>query len=139
AVVARVDRPDNCLRIRSGPSMSDNVIGCAAMGQTLNLTGAFSKDGRWAQLDNNGWVYFHQLRTDLMPPKHARSMTSGRRSSRSWERAAGAGSGSYYSEGAYMPYTYYYGSPYYSTYRPGFGNLFPPLNLPPLPSLPFLP
>jgi uncharacterized protein YgiM (DUF1202 family) len=32
ATVVGVDQPDNCLRIRSGPGNSYDVIGCANMG-----------------------------------------------------------------------------------------------------------
>ncbi len=35
--VVQVDQPDNCLRIRSGPGNSYDVIGCAPMGAQLNL------------------------------------------------------------------------------------------------------
>lgn len=69
AVVTGIDRPENCLRIRRGPSTSYDVIGCAADGETLNLTGVFSSDGRWAQLDNNGWVFAGQIKTDVKPPR----------------------------------------------------------------------
>jgi len=68
-VVVRVDQPENCLRIRSGPSTAYSLIGCAKMGEKLRLTGVFSGDGRWAQLDNNGWVYVSQIATDLKPPR----------------------------------------------------------------------
>lgn len=85
AVVVRVDRPDNCLRIRSEASASADVIGCASSGEKLRLTGVFSRDGRWAQLDNNGWVFFDQLQTDVRPESTA--------SEGSWERPAAKGDG----------------------------------------------
>ena len=108
AVVARVDRPDNCLRIRSGPSGSDKMIRCAATGTQLKLTGVFSRDGRWAQLDDNGWVFFSQLKTSVKPPASV--------ASHSWKGQAGSGfhrRGGFYG-GYYWPYRYgyYYGSPY---------------------------
>lgn|GEM_PF-1169881 len=68
-VVISVDRPENCLRIRRGPSVAYEIIGCAGFGERLRLTGVFSSDNRWAQLDNNGWVLLSQIRTDLKPPR----------------------------------------------------------------------
>jgi hypothetical protein len=68
-VVISVDRPENCLRVRRGPSTSYDIIGCAGFGDKLNLTGVFSSDNRWAQLDNNGWVVLSQIKTDLRPPQ----------------------------------------------------------------------
>jgi uncharacterized protein YraI len=66
--VVRVDQPDNCLRIRSGPGDSYDVIGCAPMGAQLNLTGAWTSN-EWAQLAGKGWVYGPQIQTDLRPPQ----------------------------------------------------------------------
>ena len=68
--VVQVDQPDNCLRIRSGPGNSYDVIGCAPMGAQLNLTGAWSSN-EWAQLAGKGWVYGPQIETDLRPPRTA--------------------------------------------------------------------
>ncbi len=68
--VVRVDQPDNCLRIRSGPGNSYDVIGCAPMEAQLNLTGAWSSN-EWAQLAGKGWVYGPQIETDLRPPRTA--------------------------------------------------------------------
>jgi uncharacterized protein YraI len=68
--VVRVDEPDNCLRIRSGPGNSYDVIGCAPMGAQLNLTGAWSSN-EWAQLAGKGWVYGPQIQTHLRPPQTA--------------------------------------------------------------------
>ena len=67
ATVVAVDQPENCLRIRSGPGSSYDVIGCAAVGQQLNLTGVWASND-WAQLADNGWVYGPQIQTDLRPP-----------------------------------------------------------------------
>jgi uncharacterized protein YraI len=67
ATVIAVDQPENCLRIRSGPGSSYDVIGCAAIGQQLNLTGVWTSN-EWAQLAGNGWVYGPQIQTDLRPP-----------------------------------------------------------------------
>jgi uncharacterized protein YraI len=66
--VVRVDEPDNCLRIRSGPGSSYDVIGCAPIGAQLNLTGAWTSN-EWAQLAGKGWVYGPQIQTDLRPPQ----------------------------------------------------------------------
>jgi hypothetical protein len=74
-VVISVDRPENCLRIRRGPSPSYEIIGCVGFGEKLRLTGVFSSDNRWAQLDNNGWVLLSQIRTDLKPPGPVVSQT----------------------------------------------------------------
>lgn len=70
AVVVGVDQPDNCLRIRSGPGSSYEVIGCAPLGQELNITGVWTSNN-WAQLSDNGWVYGPQIQTDLRPPEGA--------------------------------------------------------------------
>ncbi len=72
ATVIGVDQPDNCLRIRSGPGNSYEVIGCAEMGQQLNITGVWTSND-WAQLADNGWVYGPQIQTDLRPPQAALS------------------------------------------------------------------
>jgi len=72
ATVISVDQPDNCLRIRSGPGNTYEVIGCAEMGQQLNITGVWASND-WAQLTDNGWVYGPQIQTDLRPPAAAYS------------------------------------------------------------------
>ena len=74
ATVIGVDQPENCLRIWSGPGVSYDVIGCANMGQELNITGVWTSNG-WAQLADNGWVYGSQIQTDLSPPQTAFSET----------------------------------------------------------------
>lgn len=72
ATVIGVDQPENCLRIRSGPGSSYDVIGCANMGDQLNITGVWTSND-WAQLTDNGWVYGPQIETDLRPPRTAYS------------------------------------------------------------------
>lgn len=67
ATVIGVDQPGNCLRIRSGPGSAYDVIGCANMGQQLNITGVWTSND-WAQTADNGWVYGQQIQTDLRPP-----------------------------------------------------------------------
>jgi hypothetical protein len=117
ATVARVDRSGNCLRVRSDPSASSKEIACVAKGEKVHLTGLFSKDGRWAQLDNQGWVFFNRLSTDVKPPQTA-SM------GKSWERSAGTGTGKH-STGrhhyrgthcCYPGYYYYFYPGYYGWY-----------------------
>jgi uncharacterized protein YraI len=103
-VVVSVDQPENCLRIRGGPGSNFPMIGCATRGQKLQLTGVFSSDGRWAQLQNKGWVYLSQIQTDLVPP---RSVASSRRPPRGyssegpWRGPAGS---SYYNFEEPEPY-----------------------------------
>jgi hypothetical protein len=147
AVVVSVDRPENCLRVRSGPSKNREVVGCLTSGQTLHLTGVFSKDGRWAQTDDNTWVYFRQVRSDLAPPKHA--VASRSRAPReepeevwTWEEPATAGAGFREApqmyDSYYETYTYPSGSGYV---LPGAAYSYParPRLLPPLPPPPALP
>ena len=67
ATVIGVDQPENCLRIRSGPGSEYDIVGCAALGQQLNITGVWTSND-WAQLADNGWVYGPQIQTDLRPP-----------------------------------------------------------------------
>jgi uncharacterized protein YraI len=72
ATVIGVDQPDNCLRIRSGPGNSYDILGCSIMGQELNITGIWTSND-WAQLADKGWVYGPQIQTDLRPPPAAYS------------------------------------------------------------------
>ncbi len=72
ATVVGVDQPENCLRIRSGPGGYYDVIGCANIGDQLNITGVWTSND-WAQLADNGWVYGPQIETDLRPPRTAYS------------------------------------------------------------------
>lgn len=67
AVVIGVDQPDDCLRVRSGPSSGYAVVGCVAPGQKLRLTGLWSENN-WAQIDRPamGWVYAPQISTSLV-------------------------------------------------------------------------
>ncbi|MBI5570101.1 MAG: hypothetical protein HY914_09160 [Desulfomonile tiedjei] len=67
ATVVGVDPPENCLRIRRGPSSAYEVVGCAKLGDKVRLTGVFSGDNRWAQLTDNGWVFSCQIKTDFKP------------------------------------------------------------------------
>lgn len=72
ATVIRVDQPDNCLRVRSGPGGEYEVIGCAPLGEQLNITGVWTSNN-WAQTADNGWVYGPQIQTDLRPSPAAYS------------------------------------------------------------------
>lgn len=110
AVVVRVDQPDNCLRIRRGPSTAYEQIGCAAFGKKLRLTGVFSNDNRWAQLDNNGWVFAGQIMTNVKPPggggTAARSSRSRYSQSTEWEEPTDP-----FSDDVFSPS--YWGTSYY--------------------------
>jgi len=72
ATVVGVDQPEKCLRIRSGPGKSYEIIGCAKEGDKLNITGVWTSNN-WAQLSSKGWVYGPQISTDARPPKEAYS------------------------------------------------------------------
>jgi hypothetical protein len=61
ATVTGVDQPDGCLRIRQESSSSSEIIGCAKMGDMLQLSGNYSRDGRWAELVDKSWVYAAQI------------------------------------------------------------------------------
>jgi hypothetical protein len=93
-VVKNVDnKSGNCLSVRSGPADSEKEVACIPKGEKVQLSGVFSEDRRWAQLDDGGWVPFKRIRTDVHAPK---AMKSGRGSSSSrdsWRGPAGAGSG----------------------------------------------
>ena len=69
AIVASVDYPDGCLRIRSGPSTSFPKVGCAPLGSRLELTGIWSQSG-WAQVAGPvpGWVTASQISSSIKPP-----------------------------------------------------------------------
>jgi hypothetical protein len=68
AVVVGVDSPEGCLRIRTGPSTSAPIIGCAELGSRLRLTGVWSD--RWAEIARpiRGWVYGPQIQGPAVPP-----------------------------------------------------------------------
>jgi uncharacterized protein YraI len=64
--VVSVDRPEMCLRIRSGPGIDYDVLGCARMGERLRLTGYWSSNA-WVEIEGPvpGWVSASQIRTDI--------------------------------------------------------------------------
>lgn len=113
ATIARVDRSGNCLHVYTDPSVSSKDIACLAKKERIHLTGMFSKDRRWAQLDNQGWVLFRDLKTDVKVPRLSAM-------ERSWGRSAGTGQGApstgqNHHRGARYCYPGYY-YPYYPGY-----------------------
>ncbi len=67
AIVARVNRSSKCLPVHSQPSPFSKRISCMAKGEKVHLNGIFSKDKRWAQLDNRGWVMLRSLKAHVNP------------------------------------------------------------------------
>ncbi|MGO9119588.1 MAG: hypothetical protein ACLQPD_18510 [Desulfomonilaceae bacterium] len=113
ATVARVERSGNCLHVYTDPSISSHEIACLLKGERIHLTGMFSKDRRWAQLDNHGWVLFRDLKTDVKAPRAAMA--------RSWGRSAGTGQGTPSTvRHQYRGARYCYPGYYYSYYYPGY-------------------
>ncbi len=86
ATVARVDKSGNCLHVYTDPSVSSKEIACLLKGETIHLTGLFTKDKRWAQLDNKGWVLHRNLKTHVKARRTAASNMS-------WGRPAAMGKG----------------------------------------------
>lgn len=112
--VTGVDRPDGCLRIRAEATSSSDIIGCAKMGEKLQLSGRFSSDGRWAKLANEGWVFSNQIDA----PNKPQVRTQARRStSRTYDFESSDMDSSLWQEPAG---TSYYGSDYYTPYY-GYG------------------
>lgn len=68
AVVTGIDRPEMCLRIRSGPSTNHAIIGCLGKGARVELTGVWSENN-WAELahSDGGWVYGPQISCGIHP------------------------------------------------------------------------
>ncbi len=66
ATVIDIDRPETCLRIRNGPGVDYDVMGCARMGEKLGLTGFWSENN-WVEIDGPvpGWVSAAQIRTNI--------------------------------------------------------------------------
>lgn len=86
ATVTRVDRTEKCPHVYTEASASSKEIACMPKSEKVHLTGVFSSDRRWAQLDNNGWVLFRDLRTSVRPPRMAAV-------EKSWGQSAAAGKG----------------------------------------------
>lgn len=109
AAITAVDRPENCLRIRSGPSSSFPVVECVGISAKLALSGFWS-DNNWALLQGKGWVFGDQINA---PSKPASSASVVPRMSRSRSSASG---GDVYAREIVPSYNYY--GPYWS-YWPG--------------------
>ncbi|MEW6349542.1 MAG: ankyrin repeat domain-containing protein [Thermodesulfobacteriota bacterium] len=77
ATVTKIDRPEGCLRIRSGPSTITQKIGCASMGDNLVLSGVVQKG--WAQVEFpvKGWVFGSQVSSPGLFPAKAATAGSG--------------------------------------------------------------
>ena len=88
-VVISVDRPEMCLRIRSGPGLGFDKVGCAEMASKLELTGAWSSNN-WAQVEApvKGWVLASQINSDIAPIPTM--VTSRSRRSSDWDEPATA-------------------------------------------------
>ncbi len=108
AAITAVDRPENCLRIRSGPAGSFPVVECAGISAKLALSGFWS-DNNWALLQGKGWVYGAQINAPSKPVSSASVVPGMTRS-----RPSTSGGDVYVRE--FVP-SYYYG-PYWS-YWPG--------------------
>ncbi len=122
ATIARASRSATCLRVYSKPSFSSQEMACMPKGETVHLNGVFSKDRHWAQLNNNGWVVFRDLKTGVKPPRVAARTGS-------WGRTAGAGGHpvGWWHHRYYDYYPGYFGGGggyyypyYYSYYYPGY-------------------
>lgn len=109
AAITAVDRPENCLRIRSGPSSSFPVVQCARLSDKLALSGFWS-DSNWALLQGKGWVYGAQINAPSKPISPASVVPGVTRS-----RPSTSGGDVYVRE--FVPSYDYYG-PYWS-YWPG--------------------
>ncbi len=125
ATVIGVDQPENCLRIRSGPGNSYDIIGCANMGQQLRITGIWTAND-WAQTADNGWVYGPEIQTDLRPPRAAYSGVSSYAGAEEWYPNESV---DYYDD-AYLPdygyQTFWYGGVPVFLYNLNVWNRFHP-------------
>jgi hypothetical protein len=65
--VIAVDKPDNCLRVRTGPGNTFERITCLAKDTSIELTGIWSENN-WAEIDSpvKGWVYGDQISSTLL-------------------------------------------------------------------------
>lgn len=91
ATVVGVNRSGKCLPVHSRPSPSSKRISCMAKGEKVHLNGIFSKDRRWAQLDNQGWVLFRNLKMHVHVKPHratGKSWNQSAGTSKSWNRSA---------------------------------------------------
>jgi hypothetical protein len=68
-MVTKVDNTDLCLPIRAGPAASHEKVGCAQIGEGLNLTGIMTA-GNWLQLaDRRGWVDASSVQLPMEVPQ----------------------------------------------------------------------
>ncbi len=69
AEVVGVDQPEGCLRVRSGPGASYEVVGCLSSGSLVTLSGTFDERNRWAEVVDpvQGWVFLGQIRGEGLP------------------------------------------------------------------------
>jgi hypothetical protein len=109
AAITAVDRPENCLRIRNGPSSSFQVVECARLSDKLALSGFWS-DNNWALLQGKGWVYGAQIHAPSKPVGFASVVAP-----MTGSRLSVPGEDVYVRE--FVP-SYYYYRPYWS-YWPG--------------------
>jgi hypothetical protein len=77
AIVTKVDRPEQCLRIRTGPSIQTEKIGCASMGDKLVLSGVTQRGWAQAEFPVRGWVSGSQVASQGL--FSVRAATSGKR------------------------------------------------------------
>ena len=64
-----VDSAELCLPIRAGPAASHEKVGCAQIGEGLNLTGIMTADN-WLQLtDRRGWVDASSIQLPIEAPR----------------------------------------------------------------------
>ncbi len=66
--VVDVDKPEECLRVREAPNTHSRIIGCAELGEKLQLTGLWTEDN-WARVSApaDGWVWAKQITSAMKP------------------------------------------------------------------------
>jgi hypothetical protein len=68
-MVTKVDNTELCLPIRAGPAALQQKVGCAQIGEGLNLTGIMTADN-WLQLtDRRGWVDASSVQLPMDAPQ----------------------------------------------------------------------
>jgi hypothetical protein len=68
-MVTKVDNAELCLPIRAGPAASQQKVGCAQIGEGVNLTGIMTADN-WLQLtDRRGWVDASSVQLPIEAPQ----------------------------------------------------------------------
>ena len=81
ASVIKVDSPDQCLRVRSGPGGNHDKIGCLPMGAKVKIAGPAQNS--WAKITSpmEGWVSARQIQGPGVFP--AKAASSGAREAKS--------------------------------------------------------